>query len=82
MLIARNLSVSAALPERTVNVIENLDFWLAPGRILGLVGELGAGKSMIGRTVAQLLPPLFSRVAGRNAVRWSEPGDDARGRAA
>jgi peptide/nickel transport system ATP-binding protein len=60
MLIARNLSVSAALPERTVKVIENLDFSLAPGRILGLVGESGAGKSMIGRTVAQLLPPLFS----------------------
>ena len=60
MLVARNLNVSATLAERTVNVIENLDFSLAPGRILGLVGESGAGKSMIGRTVAQLLPPLFS----------------------
>lgn len=60
MLVARNLSVRAALAARPVNVIENLDFSLAPGRILGLVGESGAGKSMIGRTVAQLLPPLFS----------------------
>ncbi|MBS0536773.1 MAG: ABC transporter ATP-binding protein [Proteobacteria bacterium] len=59
-LAARKLSVSAALAGRPVNVIDNLDFTLAPGRILGIVGESGAGKSMIGRTIAQLLPPLFS----------------------
>ena len=35
-----------------------------PGKILGLVGESGAGKSMIGRTIAQLLPPGFAVTGG------------------
>ena len=33
---------------------------LAPGKVLGLVGESGAGKSMVGRAIAQLLPPGFA----------------------
>ena len=43
--------------------------------MLGLVGESGAGKSMIGRAVAQLLPPGFSvakgslAFAGKDLVR-------------
>jgi peptide/nickel transport system ATP-binding protein len=32
--------------------------------ILGLVGESGAGKSMIGRAIAKLLPPSFEITAG------------------
>jgi peptide/nickel transport system ATP-binding protein len=45
-------------------VIRGLNLSLEPGRVLGLVGESGAGKSMIGRTIAQLLPPHFSVTAG------------------
>ena len=32
--------------------------------MLGLVGESGAGKSMVGRTIAQLLPPGFAVTGG------------------
>jgi peptide/nickel transport system ATP-binding protein len=60
MLIAKELTVSAALGESRVPVIRDLNFSLPPGRILGLVGESGAGKSMIGRTIAQLFPPGFA----------------------
>ena len=55
------------MPGSTVNVvpaIRGLSFDLAPGEILGLVGESGAGKSMIGRAIAQLLPPGFGITAG------------------
>jgi len=64
MLVAKELAVSAALANGSVPVIQELNFTLAPGRILGLVGESGAGKSMIGRTIAQLLPPGFSVTRG------------------
>jgi peptide/nickel transport system ATP-binding protein len=64
MLIAKNLGVSAALPDGSVPVIQELNFSLPQGKVLGLVGESGAGKSMIGRTIAQLLPPGFSVTAG------------------
>ncbi len=45
-------------------VIRALSFELAPSKILGLVGESGAGKSMVGRAIAQLLPPGFEIAAG------------------
>ena len=58
--------------------------------MLGLVGESGAGKSMVGRTIAQLLPPGFavdrrqprrspaatsSRMDARDAPRAARPRD-------
>jgi peptide/nickel transport system ATP-binding protein len=64
LLVAQNLTVSAALDGESVRVINDLSFTLAPGRVLGLVGESGAGKSMVGRTVAQLLPPGFAVTGG------------------
>jgi peptide/nickel transport system ATP-binding protein len=64
LLVANGLTVSATLDGERVPVINNLTFSLAPGRMLGLVGESGAGKSMVGRTVAQLLPPGFAVTGG------------------
>ncbi|MFL6799157.1 MAG: dipeptide ABC transporter ATP-binding protein [Xanthobacteraceae bacterium] len=64
LLSVRDLNVHARLGRETVPVIRNLSFDLAPGRILGLVGESGAGKSMVGRAIAQLLPSGFSIASG------------------
>jgi peptide/nickel transport system ATP-binding protein len=64
ILCARELVVNARLDDFVVPVIRPLSFDLAPGKILGLVGESGAGKSMIGRAIAQLLPPRFAITAG------------------
>ncbi len=64
LLVARGLTISTQIGGATVPVIRHLDLSLAPGTVLGLVGESGAGKSMIGRAVAQLLPPGFAVTAG------------------
>src|SRR5258706_14239404 len=64
ILEARNLTVSAALDGESAPVIRDLSFALEPGRVIGLVGESGAGKSMVGRTIAQLLPPGFGVTGG------------------
>ena len=64
LLQARDLTVSATLDGEAVPVINGLSFALEPGKVLGLVGESGAGKSMVGRTVAQLLPPGFAVTGG------------------
>jgi peptide/nickel transport system ATP-binding protein len=45
-------------------VIRRLSFNLAPGRILGVVGESGAGKSMIGRSIVGALPTGFGITNG------------------
>ena len=64
ILEARNLTVSAPYGTGTVELIKELSFTLPPGRILGLVGESGAGKSMIGRVIANAMPPKFAVTGG------------------
>ena len=55
VLTARDITVSAKLGDDLVPVLRDFSLALEPGRVLGLVGESGAGKSMVGRTVAQML---------------------------
>jgi len=63
-LQAKDIVVSAQIDGNVVPAIRGLSFDLPPGKILGLVGESGAGKSMIGRAIAQLLPSGFEITAG------------------
>ena len=64
ILTASDLTVAATLGGQHVEVIRRLSFKLAPGRILGIVGESGAGKSMIGRAIAHALPAGFAVTGG------------------
>jgi peptide/nickel transport system ATP-binding protein len=72
LLVANDLTVSATLDGERVPVINGLSFALQPGKVLGLVGESGAGKSMVGRTVAQLLPPGFAVTGGSLAFSGND----------
>src|SRR5580704_13148290 len=63
-LQAQNFTIGANIDGAVVPAIRDLSFDLAPGKILGLVGESGAGKSMVGRAIAQLLPPGFAITTG------------------
>lgn len=53
LLSVRNLQIEATAyplgePPRTVTLVENVSFDLTKGKVLGLIGESGAGKSTIG----------------------------------
>lgn len=63
-LQAKDLEVAVRIGGTAVPAIRSLSFDLAPKKILGLVGESGAGKSMVGRAIAQLLPPGFAITGG------------------
>src|SRR6202042_2275044 len=63
-LQAKKLTIGATMNGAVVPAIRDLSFDLAPGKILGLVGESGAGKSMVGRAIAQLLPAGFAITSG------------------
>src|SRR6202451_851036 len=63
-LQAKDLVVGARIDGKMVPAIRALSFDLEPGKVLGLVGESGAGKSMVGRAIAQLLPPGFAITSG------------------
>src|SRR6202034_2494240 len=71
-LQANKLAVGAGIDGLVVAAIRELSFDLEPGKILGLVGESGAGKSMVGRAIAQLLPPGFAITAGTLAFEGKD----------
>ncbi len=57
--------VKRGLLQRTVDhvrAVDGVDFDLAPGETLGLVGESGCGKTTVGRTVLRLIPATGGEV--------------------
>ncbi len=64
LLQARGVTVTARAAGQSVEVLRDIDFEIAEGTTLGVVGESGAGKSMIGRLIAQMLPPGFAVAEG------------------
>ncbi|MFD1792416.1 dipeptide ABC transporter ATP-binding protein [Ochrobactrum teleogrylli] len=65
LLEVEQVSVKLANAKGEFTVLDSLSFTLQRGKVLGLVGESGAGKSMIGRTIAQLLPDGFAAGGGK-----------------
>ena len=64
LLDIRNMRVEFPSRRGHVVAINELSLTLAPGEILGVVGESGAGKSTIGNAVIGLLDPPGEMTAG------------------
>ena len=57
VLSVRHLRVEFPTRHATLVALDDVSFDIAPGEVLGVVGESGAGKSMTGNAVIQLLEP-------------------------
>ncbi|NKC29293.1 ABC transporter ATP-binding protein [Falsiroseomonas selenitidurans] len=63
LLEVRNLRVEFPTRRGTLVALDDVSFSIAPGEVLGVVGESGAGKSMTGAAIIGLLEPP-GRIAG------------------
>ena len=65
ILNIENLTVHFPINIGTVRAVENVDWELAQGEVMGLVGESGCGKSTLGFSILRLLRPPGKIVSGR-----------------
>ena len=63
VLSVRNLRVEFPTRRGTLVAVDDVSFDIAPGEVLGIVGESGAGKSLTGAAIIGLLEPP-GRIAG------------------
>jgi peptide/nickel transport system ATP-binding protein len=57
LLSVRNLRVEFATRRGPLTALDGVSFDIAPGEVLGVVGESGAGKTLTGLAVIRLLDP-------------------------
>ncbi len=63
------VTLTAKLGGQPVAALRELTLSIGRGRVLGVVGESGAGKSMLARLISGLLPGGFTVTSGKHALR-------------
>ncbi|MFF4874901.1 ABC transporter ATP-binding protein [Micromonospora sp. NPDC000668] len=71
VLEIRDLSVSFPTETGTVSAVDKVSLDLAPGEIVGMVGESGCGKSVTAMSIAGLLPES-ARITGSARLNGTE----------
>jgi peptide/nickel transport system ATP-binding protein len=72
-LSVKNLTVEYTSEGRVIHAVNDVSFELEKGKTIGLVGETGAGKTTIAKTILSILPVPPARV--QNGEIWFE-GED------
>ena len=79
LLEVRDLSVHFITDEGVVRAVEHVSFEIFPGKILGIVGESGCGKSVTSLSILRLIPDPPGKIVGgeilfegRDLVKFEE----------
>jgi peptide/nickel transport system ATP-binding protein len=75
LLSVRNLRVEFPTRRGILTAVDGVSFDIAPGEVLGVVGESGAGKSLTGAAIIGLLDPP-GRIAGGEVLLKGERIDN------
>ncbi|MDT8435629.1 MAG: ABC transporter ATP-binding protein [Gemmatimonadota bacterium] len=70
LLAVRDLRVSFRAEGGEAPAVDGVDFSLAPGEALGLVGESGCGKSVTALSLLRLVPEPPGRIQPGSSIRW------------
>jgi peptide/nickel transport system ATP-binding protein len=65
----------AGLKDVVVQAVTDIDLDIAPGEVIGVVGESGCGKSTLGRMIAGILPPTNGEILyrGKSIAKMTSP---------
>jgi peptide/nickel transport system ATP-binding protein len=69
LLEVRNLRIEFPTRRGTLVAVDDVSFEIAPGEVLGVVGESGAGKSLTGAAIIGAAVTAGPHCGGRNQAR-------------
>lgn len=63
-LEVKNLTIDFTSAGSIVHAVNDVSFTLDRGKVLGLIGETGAGKSVVAKAILQILPDHGTKIRG------------------
>jgi peptide/nickel transport system ATP-binding protein len=76
LLSVRNLSTHFFADEGTIHAVSGVSFDIAPGQVVGLVGETGCGKSVVARSILRIVERPGRVVGGEILLREGNEWQD------
>src|SRR3990172_11966559 len=69
LLRVEDLKAYFFMDEGTVKAVDGVSFDVFPGKVVGIVGESGCGKSVTMKAILQILEPSAKIVSGKVTLR-------------
>jgi peptide/nickel transport system ATP-binding protein len=80
LIQVKDLKTYFFLDEGTVRAVDGVSFEVKRGRVLGIVGESGCGKSIMARSILRIVPPPGKIVEGQILFHRDQPASNGHGR--
>src|SRR3989442_13193596 len=73
LLAVRDLEVDFVTDQGVAQVLDRINLSIAPGEVVGLVGESGCGKTTLARAILGVLPPAGRLRCGAGIFKGPDP---------